>query len=303
MRSPRNNVLMPQPTYYLSPRSANDVHALRAMQTEVLRYERDRLLTHKSMVHALTRQRAMHECEIDKHYQHQHQERENSELSATVAAAAAKDQLVTLSTEHDKLLSVVAEQRATIERLQASLFAKEADLQRAHAAAAAASTAHAKALAAAHAATEAKAERMAREHAESLADVRARADVVVRAATMLVAHPPDPTQPLQLVRLGARSQTMPVMGGTGETVGAVFRRLAGDDGGMLDVKELRAALTDVGVSAPGAAQKIAQVEASGVGLDIKAFKALVKELKAALGLPADLSTPRSGCPPQSEDRS
>jgi len=206
------------------------------MQTEVLRYERDRLLTHKSMVHALTRQRAMHECEIDKHYQHQHQERENSELSATVAAAAAKDQLVTLSTEHDKLLSVVAEQRATIERLQASLFAKEADLQRAHAAAAAASTAHAKALAAAHAATEAKAERMAREHAESLADVRARADVVVRAATMLVAHPPDPTQPLQLVRLGARSQTMPVMGGTGETVGAVFRRLAGDDGGMLDVK-------------------------------------------------------------------
>jgi len=74
MRSPRNNVLMPQPTYYLSPRSANDVHALRAMQTEVLRYERDRLLTHKSMVHALTRQRAMHECEIDKNYQHQHQE-------------------------------------------------------------------------------------------------------------------------------------------------------------------------------------------------------------------------------------
>jgi Ca2+-binding EF-hand superfamily protein len=77
----------------------------------------------------------------------------------------------------------------------------------------------------------------------------------------------------------ARAQTM----GTGETVGAVFRRMDVDGGGTLDAKELRAALTDIGLplNTPAAVQALERAEAAGGGLDVKAFKAIVKALKAA----------------------
>ena len=72
--------------------------------------------------------------------------------------------------------------------------------------------------------------------------------------------------------------------GTGETIGAVFRRRDVDGGGTLDMGELKPALGDVGipVSNPNVKAQLDGMEAMGaVSLDIKQFKALVKQLKAA----------------------
>ena len=79
-----------------------------------------------------------------------------------------------------------------------------------------------------------------------------------------------------------RSATMPSMPGTGETVGQVFRRMDVDGGGTLDVKELQAALIDLGLplDTPAHANAVAEFQASGAtGVDVKQFKALIKAIK------------------------
>ena len=81
--------------------------------------------------------------------------------------------------------------------------------------------------------------------------------------------------------------------GTGETMGAVFRRRDVDGGGTLDMGELKPALGDVGIPVDNANVKaqLDGMEAMGaVSLDIKQFKALVKQLKAAVAAPAPPET-------------
>ena len=89
-------------------------------------------------------------------------------------------------------------------------------------------------------------------------------------------------------KLKTAIQAVIVAAGTGETVGAVFRRMDKDGNGTLDVMELRAALTDLGlpVNSPTAIEAFSTLQASGTkGLDVKAFKALVKSIKAQSGMP------------------
>jgi Ca2+-binding EF-hand superfamily protein len=102
-------------------------------------------------------------------------------------------------------------------------------------------------------------------------------------ARALKGETPKIQQKLQPVVQATVVATGMTMGGTGETVGAVFRRMDVDGGGTLDAKELRAALTDIGLplNTPAAVQALERAEAAGGGLDVKAFKAIVKALKAA----------------------
>ena len=84
------------------------------------------------------------------------------------------------------------------------------------------------------------------------------------------------------------------LGGTGETVGAVFRRMDKDGGGTLDLSELSAALTDIGLPMASSLEKakIELASTSATGLDLKRFKSLVKEIKAdvAVGLKVKAET-------------
>ena len=68
-----------------------------------------------------------------------------------------------------------------------------------------------------------------------------------------------------------------------ETVGDVFRRFDKDNGGTLDVAELRAALTDLKISlhSPEAAHTLGSLEANpGSALTLPEFRTLVKSLRA-----------------------
>ena len=88
--------------------------------------------------------------------------------------------------------------------------------------------------------------------------------------------------PSSLKRAGTAPSSL-MTGGTGETVGSVFRRYDSSGTGLLDAKLVRLALADLGIeiAQPGIAATLAKLEASGhVGLSMADFRRLRKALLA-----------------------
>lgn len=82
-------------------------------------------------------------------------------------------------------------------------------------------------------------------------------------------------------------------GGTGETVGTVFRRMDADSSGYLDHTELGNALRDLALQIDNVPGADAVLSKYGAHVDVKAFRLLVKEIKAlvspALAAPVPLA--------------
>lgn len=98
--------------------------------------------------------------------------------------------------------------------------------------------------------------------------------------------PPPPQQPQPppptLAHAASSSSSLLSPGGTGESVGSVFRRFDTNGSGYFDAKQLRAALADLGLSmaSPVAMQAVAQLDSPGAkGMTIAEFRWLVKTLR------------------------